>query len=205
MKLPRLNPLPGPDRSGDVQQWIESATRGDQRAIEALSAHFEPALLRYVESQMGRAARRWAEPRDIVQIVLGAVMCDLNRFEGDRGEDALLRRLFGVAHWRICDLARRHRGEVGDSHRGEAPHDPPMHESTMGPVTVHDRAHWVHTLIGTLPEDQREVVRLRALEGLEFAEVGARLGIEPDAARMRFRRAVESLRDKVKQRELEAG
>ena len=203
MPRPHLH-APSRAASRQVQRWIGRARRGDQLAIEALALHFEPTLRRFVEHQMGRGARRWSDPSDVVQIVLAAVMRDLERPGEELDEDSLRRRLCGVARWRICDQVRRHRDDFGDSHRGAAK-ELAAHQSTMGPVTVSDRQHWVHGLIDTLPPDQREVVRLRALKGLEFAQVAAHLGIAPDAARMRFRRAIEALRDKVKQRELDAG
>lgn len=205
MYLHRSSTLSQSARTRDLKRCIDRARLGDEQAIEELCLAFEPTLLHFVERQMGRQARRWSDPRDVVQIVLGSVMGDLRGMVGEIDEEALRRRLFGVARWRICDLARRHQADLGDSHHGAADQEVAVHESTMGPVTVCDRASWVHHLIAQLEPDQREVVRLRALEGLEFAEVGERLGIEPDAARMRFRRAVDALRNKVKGRELEAG
>jgi RNA polymerase sigma factor (sigma-70 family) len=45
-----------------------------------------------------------------------------------------------------------------------------------------------------LPPGQREVVNLVYEEGLSYAELGSKLGITPDAARMRFVRATSKLR-----------
>jgi RNA polymerase sigma-70 factor (ECF subfamily) len=41
--------------------------------------------------------------------------------------------------------------------------------------------------------DERRIVVLRALEGLGFDEIGRRVGLAPDAARMRYRRALPRL------------
>ena len=51
--------------------------------------------------------------------------------------------------------------------------------------------------IGLLEVDDREVVVLRQWDGLPFEEVGTRLGISADAARMRFQRALVEVAAKV--------
>jgi RNA polymerase sigma factor (sigma-70 family) len=45
-----------------------------------------------------------------------------------------------------------------------------------------------------LSEPQQRIVALRLLQGLSFAHCGLRLGMSEDAARMRFRRALQALR-----------
>ena len=54
-----------------------------------------------------------------------------------------------------------------------------------------------------LPDGQREVVVLKLLRGARFAEIGAALGISPDAAKMRFVRAVEALRTDLEEQGVE--
>jgi len=51
--------------------------------------------------------------------------------------------------------------------------------------------------IGLLEVDDREVVVLRQWDGLPFEEVGTRLGISADAARMPFQRALVEVAAKV--------
>ena len=48
-----------------------------------------------------------------------------------------------------------------------------------------------------LPEGQRQVVVLKLLRGLPFAEIAARAGISVDATKMRFLRALETLRSEL--------
>jgi RNA polymerase sigma-70 factor, ECF subfamily len=50
-----------------------------------------------------------------------------------------------------------------------------------------------------LPSGQREVVVLKLLRGARFAEIGARLGISTEAAKMRFVRALEALRTELEE------
>jgi RNA polymerase sigma-70 factor (ECF subfamily) len=48
--------------------------------------------------------------------------------------------------------------------------------------------------LASLPEGQEQVVVLKLLRGLRFAEIGRLLGVTEDAAKMRFVRALEALR-----------
>ena len=57
--------------------------------------------------------------------------------------------------------------------------------------------------LAQLPEGQEQVVVLKLLRGLRFAEIGSLLGVSEDAAKMRFVRALEALRAELEQRGLE--
>ena len=48
-----------------------------------------------------------------------------------------------------------------------------------------------------LPPLEREVLWLREMDGCSFEEIGERIGATPDAARMRFNRALPKLAKKV--------
>jgi RNA polymerase sigma-70 factor (ECF subfamily) len=50
--------------------------------------------------------------------------------------------------------------------------------------------------LDVLPEEQREVVLLHALEGLTFREIAETLDIPPDTAASRYRYGIEKLRDR---------
>ena len=52
--------------------------------------------------------------------------------------------------------------------------------------------------VAGLSEAQRAALELRILNELPYAEVGARLGIEPVTARMRVSRALRTLNDRLR-------
>ncbi|MHC4512215.1 MAG: RNA polymerase sigma factor [Planctomycetota bacterium] len=54
-------------------------------------------------------------------------------------------------------------------------------------------AAWVRIGLDLLEPAQREIIVLRQWEGLSFQEIGERLGITENTARMRFQRAVQRL------------
>ncbi len=51
--------------------------------------------------------------------------------------------------------------------------------------------------IGLLEDDDREIIILRQWDGLSFVEIGERLGVKEDTVRMRFKRAIPKLAEKV--------
>jgi RNA polymerase sigma factor (sigma-70 family) len=55
----------------------------------------------------------------------------------------------------------------------------------------------VANAIGKLPEGQRQVLVLKLLRGAQFAEIAVRLEVTPEAAKMRFMRALEALRSQL--------
>ncbi len=54
--------------------------------------------------------------------------------------------------------------------------------------------------MASLPGGQRDVVVLKLLRGLRFAEIAETLGVTEEAAKMRFVRALQSLRAELEQR-----
>jgi RNA polymerase sigma-70 factor, ECF subfamily len=52
-------------------------------------------------------------------------------------------------------------------------------------------------LLNALPESQREAVRLRVIEDLDYDRVADALGTSPTAARVRVHRGLEALRHRL--------
>ena len=57
-----------------------------------------------------------------------------------------------------------------------------------------DAAASLRQALAALPEGQRQVVVLKLLRGVRFAEIAEQLGLSEAAAKMRFVRALEALR-----------
>jgi RNA polymerase sigma-70 factor (ECF subfamily) len=68
------------------------------------------------------------------------------------------------------------------------------HSSPDGPAQRREHAALVADHLARLPADYREVILLRNLEGLPFAEVAGRLGRSVGAVRILWVRAVDQLR-----------
>ena len=61
-------------------------------------------------------------------------------------------------------------------------------------AAARDAANRLHAVLQRLSEPDRLILGMRTFEGLSYEEVGARLGIEPAAARKRYGRALLHLR-----------
>ena len=94
--------------------------------------------------------------------------------------------LYTVAKRRFADEARR-------SARGDVVALPAVDEAESREYG-RDVSAALEAAIGRLPQGQREVVVLKLLRGARFSEIGDSLGVSADAAKMRFVRALESLR-----------
>ena len=55
----------------------------------------------------------------------------------------------------------------------------------------------LRTLVGALPELQRDAIQLRFAAGLTAREIGAVLGVTEDAAQKHLERALRALREEV--------
>jgi RNA polymerase sigma-70 factor (ECF subfamily) len=139
---------------------------------------------------LGPKLRRWADSEDVAQQaqldaarqIDGRVFASQTAFRGWLGR--ILRN-------RVIELARR-RGHADVESSASRCAD-----SEGGPATrcaERDEALALHRRLAKLPERERRVVLLRVVEGLPFAEVGARVGVAEGHARVIFNRVLASLR-----------
>jgi RNA polymerase sigma factor (sigma-70 family) len=102
--------------------------------------------------------------------------------------------LYTVAERRLIDEARRR------DRRGT----PLPLAETAAPVEYgRDVAAGLRAALGALPQSQRDVVLLRLVGGRTFAEIGAELGVSEAGAKMRFARALATVRELLREEGLE--
>lgn len=107
------------------------------------------------------------------------------------GDPAVLTWLYAVARRRFLEETRRQRRDTG------VDLSEPRSSTDYGPFV----ARALQDALGALPGGQRRVIVLKLLRGLTFAEIGRDVGLTEDATRLRFRRALEALRDELIERE----
>lgn len=149
----------------------------------AFRRHYEH-VYRYVR----RRTRDHHRAEDLTQQVFADAVATLRE-----SSSPPLAWLYTVARRRFADEARRDAvarrvnglrvaGEVSESREYGA-----------------EAAAALGSAIERLAPGQREVVVLKLLRGITFAEIGARLGISTEAAKMRFTRALEALRTELEE------
>lgn len=134
------------------------------------------------------------QAEDLAQSVFAAAAEHLSRARLD--ETPTLAWLYTVAERRLIDEARRR------VRHGTAV---PLDDSATRARAEYGRE--LSSALGRalrgLPEAQREVVVLRLLEGRPFAEIAARVGASEPACKMRFARALRTVRDTLQEEGIE--
>jgi RNA polymerase sigma-70 factor (ECF subfamily) len=180
---------------------------GDEAALgELLERHLD-WVATYVHKRLGPALRSRDETVDFVQ----ESMLDFLR-AGPRvevsDESAFRKLLARIAENNIRDRRRYHDrakrggGRVADGGASDSVLDLDVRRDVTRPSQHAQRAEHadlVRLALELLDPQDREVIQLRQFDELSFAEIGERMAIREDAARMRFQRALPRLAEKVAQ------
>jgi RNA polymerase sigma-70 factor (ECF subfamily) len=150
----------------------------EELAGQAFRRHY-----RQVYGFVRRRSSSDAQAEDITGDVFADAAAALDGFTP--GAAPVLAWLYTVARRRLADEARR-RARLTPVAAAE-----PTVE--YGP----DVAAALNRAIAALPAAQRAVVVLKLLEGRSFREIAARVNATEAACKMRFSRALESLRDQL--------
>jgi RNA polymerase sigma-70 factor (ECF subfamily) len=176
---------------------VERLRAGDESAFVELVRRYQPGLLRLAEATVG--SRAVAE--EACQDTWLAVVRGVDRFEGRSSfKTWLYRVLLNRARTTASREQRAGRADVDAVERFDANgawSEPPVPWSDR----VDDRlvaehlARRVHDLLPALPDQQRQVVVLRDVEGLDSADVVALLGITAGNQRVLLHRGRAKLRE----------
>jgi RNA polymerase sigma-70 factor (ECF subfamily) len=173
------------DEIADVEEVAETGSAMD------VGRHYRD-VYRFVR----RRSRSDADAEDVTQEVFADAAAALDRFRP--GAPPLLAWLYTVAQRRLADAARR------AGRRPETPGEPLL-ELVPAPVPAYgaEVAAVLEQGLRELPRLQQQVVVLRLVQGLSFAEIAAATRSSEGACRMRFLRGLEQLRDRLEQEGIE--
>jgi RNA polymerase sigma factor (sigma-70 family) len=172
---------------------IESAQRGDARALEELLGLLAQPLLRAVCALLGRAH---SDVDDVVQDVLIDVASALPSF---RGESTLLHFAIRIAARKATVKRRRASSVRGFLARFETQEDK-LREPVPSPGEValaESRRRVLCELLSDLPEEQAETMVLRALLGHSIEEIASITRAPINTVRSRLRLAKDALRKRL--------
>lgn len=166
---------------------LAAARTGNRRATEQILGSLSRTIYRF---GMG-FCRDPDQAEDLTQDVLQTLLAWLPRF---RGESSLSTWAFTVAR-RVCVRRQRRlarmtslEGRGGMKSRADASAGPAER------MEQRELAMAIESAVSALPDQQREVVLLRDVEGLPASEVAAVLGIGERAVKSRLHRARLALR-----------
>jgi RNA polymerase sigma-70 factor (ECF subfamily) len=179
--------------TGPLDDLLLAAKAGDQRAFAQVYRSVQPGLLRYLRVAAGPDGAE-----DLASETWYEVARGLERFEGDEG--GFRAWVFTIARHRFLDWRRAAARRPSDPvptwslEFVPGPDDPAAEAGTAAATEEALR------LIATLPPDQAEVVALRAIAGLDVAQVADVLGKRPGAVRVAAHRGLRRLAELVSEK-----
>lgn len=165
-------------------ELVERARRGDPTAGPFLISYLGDHLLGYARAiapDLGDAERE-----QIVEIAVEAGLRSIDRYDPDRGRlQGWFRR---QVRWKTSEWRRS--GPAAAAPLLMDPEAAPG-DSPALPELVADK---LRSVIANLSADDRLLLALRAVEGLEHSEIGLRLNINTVTVRQRYKRLLARLR-----------
>ncbi|MCB9920303.1 MAG: sigma-70 family RNA polymerase sigma factor [Planctomycetes bacterium] len=190
-------------------QLLERWHSGDEDALGRILERDLPWIRKRVEERCGDALRRRIDDEDIVQEAMLEVLRYGPRFlMSDRDQ-------FRGLMVRIIENVIRGQHDFHNALRRELAREKPLPAQTridLDPAARsvtrpsqaldrNEREACVRLALELLDREDRDILLLRQWKELSFVEVGERLGISENTARMRFNRALPKLARKVEQLE----
>jgi RNA polymerase sigma-70 factor (ECF subfamily) len=172
--------------AGDPDLPDVEAARADRAAFATLYRRYVDRVYGYAFYQLGDHH----DAEDATERTFMAALHGLSEFE-DRGS-TFRAWLFRIAHNTVANAhrsrSRRRADPLPDSFERPAPNADPA-----GLVALADELREVRRAIVEMPEDRRQVILLRFVDGLSTAEVAEVLDRSPGAVRVLLHRSLRDL------------
>jgi RNA polymerase sigma-70 factor, ECF subfamily len=188
------NEMNGPSRNGTPDgELLQRARMGDQEALGQLIQRHRPYLL-YVVRRILRDLQP-GDGSDVVQEASQAAVVDFSACRATHPEE-FLGWLATIARHRACKQLR----SAGRLPPFPFPSDDNALPAASGSspskqLSDREQAARVTAALERLPEHERSVIVLRVFEGSSFAAIADQLKITEEAAKKRWQRGLQRLRD----------
>jgi RNA polymerase sigma-70 factor (ECF subfamily) len=193
-------PPPAPSDTSD-HQLVERAVAGDQRAFELLVIKYQ----RRIERLIGRMVRDVDLVEDIAQDTFIRAWRALHQFRGDAQFYTWLYRIaVNTAKKALMDLKRnptvRGNGPESDEEDETSRRENELttEETPESVYAAKEIAAAVNAAMEALPEDLRQAVSLREIEGLSYEDIAALMACPIGTVRSRIFRAREAISARVR-------
>ena len=169
---------------------IPRAKRGDLGAFAELVRHYYPRCLRFARSMLHDEQ----DAEEAVQDAWVRVHRALPRYEEQERFDSWLFRI-------LANRCRTRSGRLGRDAQVMV-HDHPGMELLVSTAHTEDREAWreeIRYALAQLPAPQREAFLLHHVEGFSYDEMADLTGLGVSALKMRVKRAVDQLRERLQE------
>jgi RNA polymerase sigma-70 factor (ECF subfamily) len=189
-----------------IDELLQQARRGDREALGRLLEAQRTALHRLAEGQLGERIAVRVDASDIIQQTFLEAHRSFPTFAGQDARELaawlqviLDHKVAGAVRDHTLLLKRDVRREqsLDDSQGGKGPlkqqldagHSSPSEKAIRG-----EEGRLLAEALSSLPDDQREAVRLRHLERWALADIARHLGRSPAATAGLIKRGMQTLR-----------
>jgi RNA polymerase sigma-70 factor, ECF subfamily len=196
------------ERGGDPRTLVDSASRGDAAAVEALLERYLPGLSAFVRLRAGPLLRARESSSDLVQSVCREVLEHVDRYQY-KSEGLFKQWLFTTAARKIADRCDHVQAQRRDVRREVALDAAAADPAASAPGWFADACRSLVTpsreLIAreevaaterallALADDHREVILLARVVGLSAKEIGEQMNRSESAVRSLLHRALAEL------------
>ncbi len=195
-------PPPPPNGNDSDLQLVERTVAGDQRAYELLVIKYQ----RRIERLIGRMVRDVDLVQDIAQETFIRAYRALHQFRGEAQFYTWLYRIaVNTAKKALVDMKRNPvitesalRGSDDDDETSRVGRELTTEETPETVLAAREIAEAVNAAMEALPEDLRQAVTLREIEGLSYDEIAAAMSCPIGTVRSRIFRAREAISARVK-------
>ena len=192
---------PSPPADSDLQ-LVERTVAGDQRAYELLVIKYQ----RRIERLIGRMVRDTDLVQDIAQETFIRAYRALHQFRGDAQFYTWLYRIaVNTAKKALMDMKRNPvisenalRGGDDEDETSRVDNELTTEETPETVLAAQEIARVVNAAMEALPEDLRQAVTLREIEGLSYEEISLAMNCPIGTVRSRIFRAREAISAKVR-------
>jgi RNA polymerase sigma-70 factor, ECF subfamily len=196
-----------PTAPGSPIALLAQARAGDHDALGQVLEAYREYLRLLARARVGQELRVRLDPSDLVQETLLEAHRDFRQFHGG-SEAELAGWLRRILARNLADQLKYHQSQKRDVGR-EQPLEALIeraHEALAAPLSSpskhassREQAVVMANALARLPEDYREVIVLRHLEGRRFEEIATHMGRSAGALRMLWMRALERLGEMMEQ------
>ncbi len=193
-----------------VAELIQQARAGDRQALESLLQRYREYVRLLVRCRARGRLRARVDGSDFVQETLLRAARNIQQFQGT-GEEEWCGWLARIAENEVVHQMRHHLGaakraasreqsvaEPDDSAEGASRLERWFTKAQTSPSLAairKERSLLLADALARLPDDYREVLILRHLEGFDFPEVAKRMKRSAGAVRVLWTRALKKLRE----------
>ncbi|MCS4509473.1 RNA polymerase sigma factor RpoE [Xylophilus ampelinus] len=195
-------PVPAPTAADTDLMLVERTVAGDQRAYGLLVAKYQ----RRIERLIGRMVRDSDLVEDIAQETFIRAYRALHQFRGDAQFYTWLYRIaVNTAKKALVDIRRNPvisenamRSGGDDDETSFIDNELTSEETPETVLAAKEIAATVNAAMESLPEDLRQAVTLREIEGMSYEEIAEVMNCPIGTVRSRIFRAREAISAKVK-------